>query len=1009
MDSTRDGVAVGPAAGGRSPSSATGGRRRRLVPRAPAARLTRRLAREAGHLRWTVTADGLVDAAEGWCPYTGQRPAEAAGWGWLAVVHPDDRERVRREWTEALAAGSRYESAYRLRHADGTYRSCLVRAIPIAASGAPRAWAGFCVDLGASPGASYGDDGRLEAVFDALADGVFVYDLEGRVTRMNAAGRALLALDAGPLPHRPAWESGDAVAIRAPDGPPLPVERWPLYRVLHGEVIGAGAAEEVLVRALDGRERPLAVTGSPLRDAAGRLTGGVIVLRDLSEQRRLESQAAAQAAQLDAIFEAVPDPLALHDAAGTIVRRNRASQRFFPTGRGGESPVESLAAYQLLPAGDEPPDPEQLPVPRALRGETVVGVEFRVGQGTVEDRYIEASAAPLRGPDGKVAGVVSVAHDITALRRAEQAASARASQFEAIIEAVSDAVFVFGHDGRATHMNTAARRLFAFDAPLAFDTPPRYEPGGTEVRDADDRRLAEPQWPLYRILAGQTLTGADTVELRVRRRDGRVMDLDVAGAPIRDAGGRIVGAVCAVRDVTDRRAQERHTREALEALLEMARTLVAPSAEEEAEETGSAGPSTRVEAIGQRLVDLTRRVLGCRRLAMVAIEPRTGLQTPLAAVGLTPEEERLWRESTAGVSLFAARDPLTAAIVERIRGGEVFVLDMTQPPLDANPYGVRHLLVAPMCIGDDLVGLYSMDYGAESHTYTADELALAGAVARLAALTIERERLIREREEARAGALALREANRRMDEFLGLASHELRTPLTGLRGSLQVMQRRLERAAGDAPDGDTAVLAGRLAPFLERAWRQSGVLAGLVDDLLDLSRTQAGQLQLHLAPLDLIALVRQAVEERVLLDPERTIGLEAPAGPVAVTADARRLAQVVDHYLDNALKFSAEAEPVTVGVTVEGSTARVWVRDAGPGIPPGEQDDIWERFYRPAGTEHRSGSSEGLGLGLYLCRAIVERHGGRVGVESAPGAGATFWFSLPLMARSGDGEREPAP
>jgi signal transduction histidine kinase len=106
---------------------------------------------------------------------------------------------------------------------------------------------------------------------------------------------------------------------------------------------------------------------------------------------------------------------------------------------------------------------------------------------------------------------------------------------------------------------------------------------------------------------------------------------------------------------------------------------------------------------------------------------------------------------------------------------------------------------------------------------------------------------------------------------------------------------------------------------------------------------------------------------------------------------------VVDHYLDNALKYSAEDRPVVAGVEVVGAAARVWVRDMGPGVPPAEQERIWDRFYRPEGVEHRSGSSVGLGLGLYISRTIVERHGGRVGVEDAPGGGAIFWFSLPLL------------
>jgi signal transduction histidine kinase/PAS domain-containing protein len=620
---------------------------------------------------------------------------------------------------------------------------------------------------------------------------------------------------------------------------------------------------------------------------------------------------------------------------------------------------------------------------------------------------LDVTGAPIRDAAGQIVGAVCAVRDVTARRQTERESAERAAQLRAIFDVITDGILVFDVNGRLLDANAAALAANPWlDNPHARLMPVASPATPWPIHDTEGRPLPVERWPISRVLRGEALGGPEAVDLLLTSPDdGTVRSLNVGGAPIRDEQGRLIGGVMVSRDVTDRRARERHTREVLEALLEVARTLVMPPGSEEA---GADQPSARLEAIGRRLADLIWRVLGCRRLSMVAIDPRTGIQTPLAAMGLTPEEERTWREATAGVSLFEVQDPLTQAIVERIRGGEVFVLDMTQPPFNANPYGVRHLLIAPMRVGDDLVGLYSLDYGAESHAYTADDLALAAAVARLAALTIERERLIREREEARSGALALREANRRMDEFLGLASHELRTPLTGLRGSLQVMQRRLERAAAEALETGVPVLSGRLAPFLERAWRQSGVLAGLVDDLLEVSRLQAGQLRLQLVPLDLVALVRQTVQERILLDPERDIRLEVPAGPLTVTVDAARLAQVVDHYLDNALKFSSATEPVAVGIDVDDATARVWVHDRGPGIPAVEQGGIWERFYRPAGTEHRSGSSEGLGLGLYFCRTIVERHGGQVGVESSPGAGATFWLTLPLGTSPGAGMGEPA-
>ena len=112
--------------------------------------------------------------------------------------------------------------------------------------------------------------------------------------------------------------------------------------------------------------------------------------------------------------------------------------------------------------------------------------------------------------------------------------------------------------------------------------------------------------------------------------------------------------------------------------------------------------------------------------------------------------------------------------------------------------------------------------------------------------------------------------------------------------------------------------------------------------------------------------------------------------------DAGRIKQVVNNYLTNALKYSPPGSPVEVGLRASDQQARVWVRDYGPGISPEEQQRIWSRFYRVKGIEVQSGSGVGLGVGLHICRTIIENHHGQVGVESAPGAGSTFWFILPL-------------
>jgi signal transduction histidine kinase len=277
-------------------------------------------------------------------------------------------------------------------------------------------------------------------------------------------------------------------------------------------------------------------------------------------------------------------------------------------------------------------------------------------------------------------------------------------------------------------------------------------------------------------------------------------------------------------------------------------------------------------------------------------------------------------------------------------------------------------------------------------------MTLMRTIAGLAALILARAQLQREHAEARANELALREAHRRMEEFLSIICHELKTPLTVMRGSLQLAERKVKRlVSSEALLPDEMRRFAPILTLLERARNQVGIQDRLVNDLLDVSRIQAQTLQQLMAPCNLVSIVQEAVEDQRQVVPARAIHLETPVGKdVPVYGDADRLVQVVTNYLTNALKYSSADRPVEVRLRVEGQIAQVSVRDEGPGLPSAEHERIWERFYRVPGIEVQSGPGGGLGVGLYVCRTIIERHGGQVGVDSRPGEGSTFWFTLPL-------------
>jgi signal transduction histidine kinase len=235
----------------------------------------------------------------------------------------------------------------------------------------------------------------------------------------------------------------------------------------------------------------------------------------------------------------------------------------------------------------------------------------------------------------------------------------------------------------------------------------------------------------------------------------------------------------------------------------------------------------------------------------------------------------------------------------------------------------------------------------------------------------------------------------RKDEQLNLICHELRTPLTAIVGNLLIAQLRLRHYA-EMPEEDFSAVMQDISTLLARSLQQAQVQNRLIADLRDASSSHANMFRITFKRCDLGMLIHETVENQRAMAPDRTFSLELPPEqPLYVMADRDRIGQVLSNYLTNAHKYSVADQPVTVGISLEEHEVRVWVRDQGPGLSIEAQQRIWQRYYREPGIHIQNDSEVGLGLGLYICQTLIERHGGRVGVESREGMGATFWFTLP--------------
>lgn len=229
-----------------------------------------------------------------------------------------------------------------------------------------------------------------------------------------------------------------------------------------------------------------------------------------------------------------------------------------------------------------------------------------------------------------------------------------------------------------------------------------------------------------------------------------------------------------------------------------------------------------------------------------------------------------------------------------------------------------------------------------------------------------------------------READRMKTELLATVSHELRTPLTGVLGFAELARR---------PDLDAETRSRYLTTIHGEAKR----LTALVNDFLDLQRMEAGAFTLALEPLELGELLRAETGLFESRSAAHTLELRLPDDPLLVAGDRERLAQVLENLISNALKFSPAGGTVQIAAENLPGFVRVSVTDAGLGIPADQQGQLFTKFFRVDTSDTRR--IGGTGLGLALCREIVEAHAGEIGFESVEGAGSTFWFTLPAGLR----------
>jgi len=227
-----------------------------------------------------------------------------------------------------------------------------------------------------------------------------------------------------------------------------------------------------------------------------------------------------------------------------------------------------------------------------------------------------------------------------------------------------------------------------------------------------------------------------------------------------------------------------------------------------------------------------------------------------------------------------------------------------------------------------------------------------------------------------------KELEKKKDEFISIASHELKTPLTSIRGYIQLLERLINKEGNE-----------NLKPYISKVSSQINKLGDLVSDLLDISNMESGKMKFNIKPFFFEDMLNNAIDNIKQIFPEHTITKTGTAN-IYYPGDEMRIEQVVINYLTNAIKYSPDHRRIEINSIIDENWLEIRVTDHGIGISKELQEQLFEKFFR---VEESSNRFQGLGIGLYICQEVIQRHEGTCGVISELVKGSTFFFRLPLI------------
>jgi PAS domain S-box-containing protein len=532
----------------------------------------------------------------------------------------------------------------------------------------------------------------------------------------------------------------------------------------------------------------------------------------------------------------------------------------------------------------------------------------------------------------------------------QEAIEQREERFRTLIQYSADAIQLLSADGHVLYSSDSVERVLGYK--------PEELQGASPVGyiHPDDLSLFMENFLSLLQMPGEQIT----IEYRVKHKDGSWVWIEATGTNLLD-NAQIQAIVGNFRNITERKQREER-QELLSAVSE------------------KLASSLDHELTLQEIVQLIVPALAdyCR----IAILDEQQQIKDIVANHIEPEKIALVRELYE--QYYKDQVSSTYGLQTILETGRSELMpnatpEAVAPLLNENPailtviqaLGLTSYMGVPLIAREKVIGAITFSSAQAQRHYTLEDLAFAQELGRRIALSLDNSRLYAEAQQA----IALR------DEFISIASHELRTPLTSLKLYVQVLQKQLNKQA-----------EARLAKEFAKMDTQLNKLTLLIEDLLNVSRIEHGRLDFQVDWFDLNEVVKETVEQIQSTTTKQHIQVEGRIKQL-VWGDKDRIGQVFTNLLTNAVKFSPQSDTIIVWLKATSDVIMVGVQDFGIGIEEEHLNHIFDRFHRVSDPEEKT--YPGLGIGLYIAREIIQRHGGKLTVESKKGEDSLFSFTLP--------------